>query len=327
MKAKVLIYALPVLILATLHLAEAQQAKKIPRVGVLLGGKPPSASTRLEAFRQGLRGLGWVEGQTIAIDVRYAEGKRDRMRELATELARLKPDVIVAVATNAVLAVKQVTTTVPIVTPQVGDPVAGGFVASLARPGGNVTGLTQLSPELSGKRLEFLKEAIPNVSRVAVLWNPDSPGSVLTFKGTEIAARALGLQLQSVEVRRSDDFDKGLSAVIEQHANALVFVRAALTGFHQKRVLDFALKNRLPAIYDGKELVESGGLMSYGVDFADLWRRAATYVDKILKGARPGELPVEQPTKFELVINLKTAKQLDLTIPPEVLYRADKVIK
>jgi len=306
--------------------AQAQQTMKIPRVGILSGGSSAS-STQVAALRQGLRKLGWVEGQTILIDVRSAQGKRNRMRELAIELVRLKPDVIVAVATNAILAVKQVTTTVPIVTPQVGDPVASGLIASLARPGGNITGLTQVSPELSGKRLELLKEAFPDVSRVAVLWNPDSPGSVLTFKEMEIAARALGLELQSVKVRHAADFEKGFSAVIKQQANALVFVRAALTRFHQKRILDFAENKRLPAIYDSKDLVESGGLMSYGVDFADLWHRAATYVDKILKGANPAQLPVEQPTKFELVINLKAAKQIGLTIPPNVLARADRVIK
>jgi len=307
--------------------AAAQQPRKIPLVGVLGGSSASAQARRLAAFRQGLRELGRVDGQTITIVARYAEGDRNRMHQFANELVNLHANVIVATATNTVIAAKQVTATIPIVTPQVGDPVAAGLVASLARPGGNITGLTQLSPELMGKRLELLKECFPRVSRVAIIWNPGSPGSVLAFNETATAAQALGLQLQSAEVRRGDDFEKEFSAIIKENANALVFVRDPLTAFRQNKVVDFSVKHRLPAIYDNRELVESGGLMSYGVDYSDLWRRAAWYVDKIIKGKNPGDLPIEQPTKFEMVINLKTAKQIGLTIPPNVLARADKVIR
>ena len=292
---------------------------------------PASESTRSEAIRLALRELGYIEGQNIAIEYRYAEGKRDRLPELAAELVRLKVDIIVvAGGAGTIRAAKNATKTIPIVMTGAGiDPVEAGLVESLARPGGNVTGITNLTRELGGKRLELLKEAVPKLARVAVLYDPAIPGSVREVKEVlPVAARALGLTIQSWEVRDADDFEKVFAALNKERPDGL-YVRAGgpLMSANQKRIVGFALKSRLPSMYGSREAVDAGGLMSYGADLADSYRRVAYYVDRILKGAKPADLPVEQPTKFELVINLKTAKQIGLTIPPEVLARANRLIK
>ncbi len=329
---KIIICLLSAALLSTVPFVQAQQAKKVPRIGYLSTGLLASASAyeriRIEAFREGLRDLGYIEGQNILIEYRHAEGKYDRFPDLAAELVRLKVDVIVAAGgTPAIRAAMQATKTIPIVMPVVGDPVASGLVASLARPGGNVTGLTIISPELSGKRLELLKEAFPRVTRVGVLANATNPENEVALKGTEVPASSLGVKLQIIKVSDADELSNAFSAMSREHASALNVLSDAMFTLNQKRIVDLAAKSRLPAIYPSSDYVEAGGLMSYGPNYADLFRRAATYVDKILKGAKPADLPVEQPTKFELVINLKTAKQIGLTIPPNVLARADKVIK
>ena len=319
-----------VVLLAVAVIAEAQQPKKVPRIGYLSSTDPASESTRSEAIRLALRELGYIEGQNIAIEYRYAEGKLDRLPELAAELVRLKVDIIVvAGGTGLIRAAKNATKTIPIVMTGGGsDPVEAGLVESLARPGGNVTGITNLSRELGGKRLELLKEAVPKLARVAVLYDPASPGSVLEVKEVlPVAARALGLTIQPWEVRDADDFEKVFAALNKQRPDGLYVPGGPLMRANQKRIAGFALKSRLPSMYTNREAVDAGGLMSYGADLADSYRRVAYYVDKILKGAKPADLPVEQPTKFELVINLKTAKQIGLTIPQKVLARADKVIK
>jgi putative ABC transport system substrate-binding protein len=309
--------------------AEAQPAAKVARIGYL--GDPLAAGPNvLEAFRQGLRDLGYVEGRNLVIEYRDAEGKLERLPGLAAELVALKVDVIVAAGTPPALAAKRATKTIPIVFPAVGDPVTSGLVTSLARPGGNVTGLTGLGPELVGKWLEQLTQTVPGVSRVAVLWQPGSFGERTEkdmLKRAEVAARALGVRVQFVEVRVPADFDRAFSDMTRAHAGALIVLPSRMFGSEVRRLVDLAAKNRLPAVYQWKEFVDAGGLMSYGANLADLYRRAATYVDKILKGAKPGDLPVEQTTKFELVINLKTAKSLGLTIPPSLLQRADQVIE
>ena len=308
--------------------AEAQQAKKVPRIGYLSGGSPSSVSARTEVFRQGLRELGYVEGTSIIMEYRYAEGKLDRLPDLAAELVHLKVDVIVAAGgTATALPARQATRTIPIVMTNVGDPVARGLIASLAQPGGNITGLTSASPDLSGKRLELLKEAVPRLTRVAVLWEPSDQGAAANFKETEAAARALAVQLQSLEVRSLEDFESAFKEATKARSAALAVIASPVITSNQKQIAHLATKNRLPAIYPRGDYVASGGLMSYGADQFEPYRRAATYVDKILKGAKPADLPVEQPMKFELVINLKTAKQIGLTIPPNVLVRADRVIK
>ena len=305
--------------------AEAQQpGKGVHRIGVLWAGSATEISTRLEAFRQGLRDLGYVEKNNIVFEYRFADGKPDRLPALAAELVRLNVDVIVTTAI-ATRPAKEATNTIPIVTPQFGDPVASGLVASLARPGGNITGLSQLGPELAGKRLELLKETVPKITRVAYFRNPATPGTEL--RGMQAVAPALGLQLQVLEVRSPNDFDSAFKAALKERANALSTATNPVITGHKERIMDFAAKNRLPAIYPRSEFVDAGGLMFYGVNFLDLWRRAATYVDKILKGTKPADLPVEQPTKFEFIINLKAAKEIGLTIPPNVLARADRVIK
>ena len=326
MTKQILPLTLCAMLFALCSSAQAQQPAKIPRLGVLTGGSASSDSTRIQAFLQGLRELGWVEGQNIVIEYRHAEGKLDRFKKLAAELMTSRVDIIIAQAPAAVRAAKGASSTIPIVMAHGGDPVAQGFVASLARPGGNVTGLSNFSAELSGKRLELLKEAFPNVSRVAVIWNPDAPGPVLSFTELEIAANALKVPLQSLQVRGPKDFERAFQAAREQ-AGSLVVIQDVVSVTHLKRIVELAAMHRLPAIYMGKEWAEAGGLMSYGVSQPDLHRRAAVYVDKILKGAKPADLPVEQPTKFEFIINLKTAKQIGLTIPPNVLARADRVIK
>jgi putative ABC transport system substrate-binding protein len=309
-------------------MAEAQQPKKIAKIGYLFPSTPPAVAHNIEAFRQGLRELGYVEGKTFVLEIRYGEARTERLPELARELVDLKMDVIVTATDVAIAAVKRETQTIPIVMAISSDPVGTGFVASLARPGGNVTGLSAISPELSGKRLELLREVVTGLSRVAFLWNPDVRGNVLEYKETEGAAGLLRLQLQSVEVVRAEDFDRAFSAITKERAQALIMPAAIPVGFaNRSQIASFAQKNRLPSMYGQKEYVDAGGLMSYGPSTPDMHRRAATYVDKILKGTKPADLPVEQPTKFELVINLKAAKQIGLTIPPAVLGRADKVIK
>jgi putative tryptophan/tyrosine transport system substrate-binding protein len=326
MKAKILVYALPALILATIHLAEAQQPSKIPKIGFLVVPSRSFFANRIESFQQGFHSLGYVDGKNIVIEYRYAEGKLDRLPDLAKELVAVKVDVIVTTNTQSVLAVKNATRTIPIVFIGIGDPVATRLVDSLAMPGGNVTGLSLLTPELSGKRLELLKETVPRITRVAFLWASGSQASPLV-KETKAAARALGLQCQSIEVRDSKGFDSAFEAATKEHSQALLTSPSPLINIHQARIVEFAGKNRLPAMYAVPEFVDAGGLMSYAPSYTDLYRRAAIYVDKILKGAKPADLPVEQPTKFEFIINLKAAKQIGLTIPPNVLARADKVLK
>jgi putative tryptophan/tyrosine transport system substrate-binding protein len=308
--------------------SEAQQtAPTIAKIGLLSVTTPVVLASSIEAFRQALRGLGHVEG-TFVLEVRYGDGRFERLPELARELVGLKMDVILATSDVVIAAIKRETQTIPIVMVFSTDPMGTGFVASLARPGGNVTGLSNISSELSRKRLELLREAVPGLSRVAALWNPDVRGALLDYKETEGAARLLRLELQSVEVSRAEDLDRAFSAVTKQRAQALVLPGANPVGFiNRGKISTFAQRNRLPSMYPTREYVEAGGLMSYGPSLPDLFRRAATYVDKILKGAKPGDLPIEQPTKFELLINLKTAKALGLTIPPSLLQRADQVIE
>jgi len=315
--------AILVALVGGVAMAEAQQPKKVSRIGFLSDSRQPWD----EAFRQGLRELGYVEGQNITIEYRYAEGKFERLPDLVGELVRLNVDVIVAGGSQAISAAKQSTTTIPIVMAVTADPVGSGFVASLARPGGNITGLTSLSPDLSGKRLELLKETVPRLTRVGILWNSGNPDNTTQLREAESVARALGVQLQAVEVRSSNDFDKAFSAITKGRAGALYALGDSLIATNRKRIVDFTAKNRLASMFSTRQAVEAGGLMAYGTNFLDLFRRAATYVDKILKGRKPADLPVEQPMKFELVINLKTAKQIGLTIPQSVLFRADKVIK
>jgi len=313
-------------LLAASLAAEALQAGTVARIGVLELGSELTSGPQ-EAFRQGLRELGYVQGQNIVLEYRFAEGRADRLPDFAAELVRHKVDVIVAGGTPAPLAAKHATSTIPIVMAAAGDPVRTGLVANLAKPGGNVTGLSTSTPDLAAKRLELLKEVVPGVSRVAVLWNAANPFTVLNMRETEAAARTLGLHVQSLEVRGLDDFDNALPAAIRGRAGALIVVDDPLTCLHRERLGDFAAKNRLPTMYGFRQCAGTGGLMSFGASLADLYRRAAIYVDKILKGAKPRDLPVEQPTKFELVINLKTAKALGLTIPPSLLLRADQVIE
>ena len=305
--------------------AEAQQPTKIRRIGYLTSAS--GLGPREAAFRQGLRDLGYVEGQNIAIEYRFADGKLDHLADRAFELVRLKVDVIVTPSTLDAHAARQATSTIPIVMAASGDAVGAGVVASLARPGGNITGLTALAGELNGKRLEIVKEAVPGLTRVAVLWNAANPDTARDVEETQLQARPLGLQVQTLEVRGLNDFESAFRAATGKRAGALLTLTDALTLTSQSRIVDLAAKSRLPAIYGEGGFVEAGGLMSYGPNDADLFRRAATYVDKILKGAKPGDLPVEQPTRFEFIINLKAAKQIGLKMPPNVLARADKVIK
>jgi putative ABC transport system substrate-binding protein len=308
--------------------AEAQQTTKIPRIGFLAAATPATAAHLLEAFKQGLHEHGYVEGKNTVLELRFGEGKAEQFPILAAELVRLKVDVIVALTNPVIDAVRQATQTIPIIMPAASDPVGAGFVASLARPGGNITGLTGYSPELNGKRLEILKEAFPKLSRVALLLSPNFPGSTLDLKETESAARALGLRMQPLEVRDDSDIDRSFKAMIKERADALtMFPGHPVLFVNRKKIVELAANDRLPTMYSLIEFVEAGGLMFYGPDLLVGYRRAADYVDKILKGAKPAELPVEQPTKFDLVINLKTANQIGLTIPPNVLARADRVIK
>jgi putative tryptophan/tyrosine transport system substrate-binding protein len=305
---------------------QAQQGGKVWRIGFLFYGSP-GPSPELGAFRQGLTEHGYIEGQDITIDYRFASGRVGRLPELAAELVRLKPDVIVTPGTPASQAAKQATSTIPIVFAGVADAVGAGLVANLARPGGNITGLTGISAELGGKRLEFLKQVAPKTSRVAVLYNPADRANVLVLKELQESAPALGLTLQPIGVREPGEFGAAFVEMTRKRAQALFGAAGVLTTEHRKTIVDLAAKRRIPAMWGEREFVEAGGLMSYAVNFYDQVRRAATYVDKILKGAKPADLPVEQPTKFELVINLKTAKALGMTIPPSLLLRADEVIQ
>lgn len=314
------------LLLAPCFSVQAQPAK-IPRLGFLIAASPAAVAPRLEAFRQGLRELGYVEGKNVEIEWRYAEGKLDRLPALAAELTRTKIDIIVTGAPATTRAAKEATGTIPIVMAQDTDPVANGFVASLARPAGNITGLATLAPELSGKQLELLKETVPRLSRLAVLGNSTLPGNPEALKEMELAAKALKLQLQYVDVLELKNIATAFQTVNKGRADAVLALGNPIFLSQRIEITDLAAKNRLPAIYERPEYVDDGGLMTYGVNINDLYRRAATYVDKILKGRTPQELPVEQPIKFEFIINLKAAKRIGLTIPPNVLARADRVIK
>jgi putative tryptophan/tyrosine transport system substrate-binding protein len=324
MSQKIFGFTLSAVLFALCFSAEAQQPGKVPRIGVLLAGSGGGPG-ELKAFRQGLQDLGYIEDKNITIE--YTKGKPEGISGLAADIVRKKVDVIVTAGTAQARAIQQATTTIPIVVAFSGDPVGTGLVASLAQPGGNITGLSMISPELSGKRLELLKEAAPKIARVGVLWDTLVPDNPLDFETTQVAARALGLKLQSLEVRSSEDLEGAFSVAVKHRLDALVVIGGGVINSHLKRILAFEVKNRLPAMHEMSRLAEAGGLMAYGVNFPDLFRRSATYVDKILKGRKPADLPVEQPMKFELVINLKTAKQIGLTIPPNVLARADKVIK
>jgi len=326
MKSKFRFWLLATVLLITAPTAEAQQPARNSRIGILATSSASFISARIEAFRQRLYELGYVEGKNIFIEYRYAEGKPGRLPNLAAELVRLKVDVMVTVGGSSVIAAKKASSTIPIVFTGSGDPVASGFVSSLARPGGNITGLSTMASDLNSKRLELLKEAFPKVAQVALLWEGFARGNQ-TLTETEAAAKALGVKLLSLKAQSLDDFHSAFARAKRDGAQALIAGAGPLVNRQQRQVLDFAAKNQLPAMYPTSEFVEAGGLMSYAPNFADLWRRAADFVDKILKGTKPADIPVEQPMKFEFLVNLKTAKQIGLTIPQKALERADKVIK
>ena len=321
------VVTITLIILAAAFTADAQQPKKVPRIGFLSGVFPSSISARVEAFRQGLREIGYVEGKNIVIEWRAAEGKPDRLAALAAELVRLKVDVIVTAGPSSTRPAKQATVTIPIVMALDDDPVGSGFAASLARPGGNITGLSTLSSELSGKQLELLREIVPKLSRVGVLGDVTRPGVPQALREINVVADGFGVQVQYIEVRDPKDIETAFRAARKERADAVLVLSSTVLLSQRRQFADFAVKSRLPAIYARPEYVEDGGLMTYGTSFTDLFRRAATYVDKILKGKAPADLPIEQPIKFELIINLKAAKQIGLTIPRNVLARADRVIK
>jgi putative ABC transport system substrate-binding protein len=316
-----------VVLLAVAVIAEAQQPTKISRIGFLSSLSPSSISARTEAFRQGLVELGYVEGKSIIIEWRYAEGNADRLKELAAELVRLGVDVIVTGGPAVNRPAQEATVTIPIVLAFDNDPVGNGFAASLARPGGNITGLSTHYPEISGKQLELLKETVPRLSRVAVLGNTTVPGNAQALRETELAAKMIGIKLQYLDIQNSREIETAFRTASKGRANAVLVLGSQVVTSYSKQFAELAARNRLPAIYWSPEFVEAGGLMAYSVSITDLFRRAATYVDKILKGQKPADLPVEQPKKFEFIINLKAAKQIGLMIPPNVLARADKVIK
>jgi putative ABC transport system substrate-binding protein len=325
---KVFCFVIIAVLFALCTSAEAQQPTKVPRIGYLLGASLSAAADRVEAFRQGLRELGYVEGKNIVIEWRAADGNRDRQRALAGELVRLKVDVIVTAGASGTRAAKEATTTVPIVMTQVADPIQSGFVTSLARPSGNITGLSTHQPEISGKQLELLNEIVPKLSRMAFFGTSTNPGNAEALKETELAAGAFGVKLQYVDLLSPKDIEGAFQAAVKGRADAVLeTVSGPIVNINRKQLVELAIKSRLPVTHESARSVEAGGLMSYGVNLVDLDRRAAIYVDKILKGAKPADLPVEQPKKFELVINLKTAKQIGLTIPPNVLARADRVIR
>ncbi len=326
---KALIWSLPILtLLLSISAAEAQQTKKVSKIGFLASSSGERLKGRMAAFQQGLRELGYLEGKNILIEHRSAAGQFEKLPELAAELVRLKVDILVAEGAPAAHAAKNATRTIPIVIGNAADPVGTGLVASLARPGGNITGLSDFNLGVITKRLEILKEVVPTASRIAVLLNPTNPTNPLQLKEIQAAAPALGVTLLPLEAKGPDDIERAFATMRKNRPGALLVMGDPMFGTHRKRIAELSVKNRLPAIHGAAEIVEAAAaLMSYGVNFDDLYRRAATYVDKILKGTKPADLPVEQPMKFELVINLKTAKQIGLTIPPNVLARADKVIK
>jgi putative ABC transport system substrate-binding protein len=321
------IVTVTLMIFASAFAADAQQPKKVPRIGFLATVSPSTISDRVEAFRQGLRELGYVEGKNIMIEWRYAEGKADRLPGLAAELVRLTVDLIVSAAPIPTRSAKQATSTIPIVMAFDDDPVGSNFVASLARPGGSITGLSTLSPEISGKQLELLKEIAPNLSRVGVLGDVTRPGISQALREINLAAGTFGMRVQYLDLPTSNDIETVFRAASRERAEAVLVLVGPVLMSHRTQVTDLAAKNRIPAIYERAEFTDAGGLMFYGASISDMFHRAATYVDKILKGTKPADLPVEQPTKFELVINLKTAKQIGVTIPPNVLARADRVIR
>jgi ABC-type uncharacterized transport system substrate-binding protein len=329
MSGKIFLWLLTTFLLTSTPIAEAQQPAKVAKIGELVFGGRPGGGLGIgrELLRRELRQLGYIEGKNVVFEVRSADGKPDRFPALADELVRLKVDVILATSGGEIRAAKNATRTIPVVFMTTGDPVAAGIVDSLARPGGNLTGFTVISALLAGKRLELLKETIPKLSRVAVLWNPQDPGPAQQWKESQIPARELSLQLHSMEVSNVDKYEDAFTEATKARSAALAVTLHTLANTNQKQIADLAARNRLPAIYPRGDYVESGGLMSYGADQVEPYRRAASMVDKILKGAKPADLPVEQPTKFELVINFKTAKALGLTIPPVVMMRAEKVIK
>jgi len=330
MRKKIIGFALSATLLAlSFSAVRGQQTNKVPRIGILVPGSASGYASRIEAFRKGLHELRYVEGQNVNIEYRYAEGKLDRLTELAAELVRLRVDMIVTSGNASVRAAKEATTTIPIVVSNTSDLVGPGHAVSLARPGGNITGLTNMAPELAGKRLELLKEAVPKLSRVAVLWwnDPAGPGPSASWKESQLSARELRLQLHSMEVWNLSDFERAFEDARKARSDALAVTPSPFFSAHQKRITQLAAKSRLPAIYSQGEYPNAGGLMSYGPDVVYQHYRAATYADKILKGTKPADLPVEQPTKFEFIINLKAAKQIGVTIPPNVLVRADKVIR
>jgi len=326
MKKKIAVLALCAMLFALCLPAEAQQPKKVSRIG-FLAATPSGSSDRTETFRQGLRELGYVEGKNIIIEYRRAEGQFERLPDLAAELVHLKVDVIVASGSASTRCAKEATATIPIVMASDNDPVGSGFVASLGRPGGNITGLSQMAPDLAGKRLELLKEIVPRLSRLVVLGELNNPGNPQTLKETELAAVGFGVHLQVLDVRDPKDIENGFQAASKGHADAFLVLGGPVATSQRGHIAELAAKSRLPAIYPQSDYMDAGGLMFYGPSISDLFHHAATYVDKILKGAKPADLPVEQPTKFELIINLKAAKQIGVRIPPNVLVRADKVIK
>lgn len=307
--------------------ANAQPAAKVPRIGVLFPGSPANAMQFIDAFAKGLRENGYVEGQNIVVERRFGEGKREQIVEAAAELVRLKLDVIVTATDMSIAELKRLAPSTPIVMSNATDPVGTGFVASLARPGGSITGIASISPELNAKRIELLREVVPGLSRVAIMWNPDDRGSAFDVKAMESAARALGLQFQSVEVSRAEDLERAFSTLTTGRAEAVIVIASALTYTNRSQIASLALQYRLPSMYGAGPNAEAGGLIAYGPSYAETWRRSATYVHKILQGSKPGDLAVEQPTTFEFVINAKTAKALGLTIPPSLLLRADQVIQ
>ena len=327
MDRKVICLALGTVLCALSSSADAQQPKQLPRVGYLASGSRSSELSHIESFNQGLRGRGYTEGQNIIIEYRFAEGKLDRLPALAADLVRSKVDVIVTGGGPTTRAAKDATKSIPTVLVNTSEPVALGFVASLAKPGGNMTGLASIQTDLGGKRVELLKEILPQLSRLAVLANRDVPGYGVQMKEVEVAAQTIGLQLQVEDIRGPNDLEKAFSAITKGRAGALLGLTNPTFNILRSRIAELAVKSRLPSMYGDKVFVDSGGLISYGPDVLDSFRRAAVYVDKILKGAKPADLPVEQPTKFEFIINLKTAKQIELTIPPSVLARADKIIR
>ena len=324
---KTFVSLLTTFLLATISLAEAQPAKKVFRIGLLSGNRPSPMPSNIEAFRQGLRELGYVEGQNISVEYRFAEGKEERYAILAAELVNLGVDVIVTFGTQATVAAKQATSTIPILAGGAGDLVAEGLVSSLARPGGNVTGFTNIDPDLSAKRLQLLREILPKVSRVAALYHGGPGGDQEELRETQTAAKTLGVQIQPLQVLEPDQFQRAYTAMTKERAQALIIFVGSFIAFHRKELLELAAKIRIPTMCGNPEWSEAGGLISYGNDRRDQFRRVATYVDKILKGTKPADLPVQQPMKYELVINVKTAKEIGVTIPPNVLARADRVIR